>query len=309
MARPGAALDRRESPGLGATEAIAEKGDPMNRLTTRRELLRAGRQGVLATAVVAAFSDQPGRAGLAPHENDVPRLWPGFPRQDATVVAEVVGASHFDEPRVRELVKGYPELVNAWWDWGFGDWESPLGAAAHTGQRAIAEFLLAEGARIDLFAAAMLGFTDMVKAVVAAQPGIQRTRGPHGIPLLAHARAGGEKAADTVAFLESLGDAGVGLDVTPLPVDQQPKYLGEFATGEHELKLVCRLNRNGMLVVDVSAGGSGSNNRMIQFLGEDQFFPSGVPSVRMHFAVADGKAKSLSIRGSIPELTLHRTGD
>src|SRR5262245_48530133 len=100
-----------------------------------------------------------------------------------------------------------PALVNAWWDWGFGDWESPLGAASHVGQRDIAEFLLERGARIDIFAAAMLGFTAVVRAFVVAQPGIQRTLGPHGITLLAHAKAGGKKAADTLAYLTELGDA------------------------------------------------------------------------------------------------------
>ena len=40
-----------------------------------------------------------------------------------------------DEARVKELVTTHPHLANAWWDWGFGDWESPLGAAAHTGRR------------------------------------------------------------------------------------------------------------------------------------------------------------------------------
>jgi hypothetical protein len=88
-------------------------------------------------------------------------------------------------------VKAYPELVNAWWDWGYGDWESPLGAAAHVGDRAIAEFLLANGARMDIFAAAMLGQTAVVRAFIEVQPGIQRSLGPHSITLLSHAEAGG----------------------------------------------------------------------------------------------------------------------
>ncbi len=54
----------------------------------------------------------------------------------------------------------------------------------------------------------MLGLIDVVKVFVVAQPGIQRSLGPHGIPLLAHARAGGEAAADTTAYLETHGDAG-----------------------------------------------------------------------------------------------------
>ena len=72
--------------------------------------------------------------------------------------------------------------------------------SGHVGHRGIAEFLLAQGGRIDIFAAAMLGFTNVVKAFVDAQPGIQRTLGPHGIPLLAHAGAGGKQVADTAEY-------------------------------------------------------------------------------------------------------------
>src|SRR5687767_9788458 len=61
--------------------------------------------------------------------------WPGFPRLDPKLVGEVVGQAHRNEARVKELVNAHPSLVNAWWDWGFGDWESPLGAASHVGQR------------------------------------------------------------------------------------------------------------------------------------------------------------------------------
>ncbi len=274
---------------------------------TRRDLLRAGTQGALTAAVFAGVSGGPVRAD-AP-KTEAGKLWPGFPRQDQKLVAEVVGVSHFNEPRVKELVKAYPELVNACWDWGFGDWESPLGAASHTGQRGIAEFLLEKGARIDIFAAAMLGFTNVVKALVTAQPGVHRTLGPHGIPLLAHAKAGGKQAADTVAYLESLGEAGVGPKVTSLAAEDRQKYMGSFASKPLDLKLVCRLNKAGLLVVDVQAGESQSNGRIIHYLGADEFFPAGVPSVRIRFVVEKGKANAVTIRGSVPEVILQRTGD
>jgi hypothetical protein len=280
----------------------------MNLHVTRRDLFRVGTQGALTAAVIAGVSGGPVRADPPKDGGDGEKLWPGFPRQDQKLVAEVVGVAHFDEKRVKELVKAYPELVNAWWDWGFGDWESPLGAAAHVGQRTIAEFLLGHGARMDIFAAAMLGMTDVVKAFVAAQPGVQRTLGPHGIPLLAHATAGGKPAADTVAYLESLGDAGRGVKVTPLTAENQQKYLGEFASRQPDLKLACRLNKAGRMVVDVQAGDSRSNGRLIHHLGGDEFFPAGVPSVRLRFALGKGKATAVTIRGSVPEVTLQRTG-
>jgi hypothetical protein len=154
----------------------------------------------------------------------------------------------------------------------------------------------------------MLGFTDVVKAFVAAQPGIQRTLGPHGIPLLAHARAGGQRAADTLTYLEGLGDAGVTLKVMPLAADGKQKYLGQFASERASLQLVCRLNNAGNLVVDLQAGEARSANRVIHFLGDDEFFPSGVPSVRLRFVLEREKATSVTLRGSVPEMTLRRTG-
>lgn len=280
----------------------------MDSQTTRRDLLRVGTQGALAAAVFAGLSEGPALADPPRPGGEAATLWPGYPRQDQKLVAEVVGASHANEARVKELVKAYPELVNAWWDWGFGDWESPLGAASHVGQRGIAEFLLANGARMDIFAAAMLGFTPVVKAFVTAQPGIHRTLGPHGIPLLAHARAGGKPAADTAAYLESLGDEGVGLKVTPLAEENRARYLGEFASKQPDLKLVCRLNMAGRLVVDVQTATSQSNGRLIHYLGDDAFFPAGVPSVRIRFALEREKAMAVTIRGSVPEVTLNRTG-
>jgi hypothetical protein len=109
-----------------------------------------------------------------------------------------------DLARVQELLAQQPALVNACWDWGGGDFETALGAAAHTGRREIANLLLDSGARLDLFAAAMLGKLDIVKAALAAYPGAIKTPGPHGIPLLAHAKMGGEDARGVVEFLEAL---------------------------------------------------------------------------------------------------------
>jgi hypothetical protein len=95
-----------------------------------------------------------------------------------------------------------PALVNAAQDWGAGDWETALGAAAHMGRRDIAELLLEHGARLDLFAAAMLGKVEIVRAILDAFPAMRDAAGPHGIPLLEHARRGGEDAAAVVELLE-----------------------------------------------------------------------------------------------------------
>ena len=121
------------------------------------------------------------------------------------LVSEFVRKSHSDIDRVRELLSIEPKLVNATWDWGGGDFESGLGAAAHTGRREIALLLLDRGARLDIFAAAMLGMLDVVKAAVAACPQAAKAPGPHGIPLLTHAKMGGEPARAVYDLIEALG--------------------------------------------------------------------------------------------------------
>lgn len=125
------------------------------------------------------------------------------------LVEESVTKAHGDLGRVRELLDSHPALINSAWDWGAGDWETGLGGASHMGRRDIALFLLGAGARMDIFAAAMLGYLDVVRAAVKTHPEIVRVRGPHGIPLLAHAEAGGEHAAEVLDFLrESPARAG-----------------------------------------------------------------------------------------------------
>jgi hypothetical protein len=119
------------------------------------------------------------------------------------LVNEFVGKAHGDLDRVRQLLEQHPTLVNAAWDWGDGDWETGLGAAAHVGRRDIALLLIENGARIDIFAAAMLGYLPIVRAMVEAVPAARTWRGPHGIPLLTHAEAGGALAAPVVDFLRA----------------------------------------------------------------------------------------------------------
>jgi hypothetical protein len=118
---------------------------------------------------------------------------------DVSTVQELVGNAHGNIERVAELVEQYPGLVNAAWDWGGGDWETALGASAHMGRKDIASYLIERGARLDLFAAAMLDEVEIVRAVLAAFPAMRSALGPHGIPLVEHARAG--EAKEVLALL------------------------------------------------------------------------------------------------------------
>ncbi len=120
------------------------------------------------------------------------------------MVQEFVIAGHGNMEKVKSLLAQEPKLINAAWDWGRGDWETALGGAAHIGKKEIALFLLENGARLDVFAAAMLGQLKIVKSAIRAFPQTQNILGPHGIPLLAHAKAGGDEAANVMKFLESL---------------------------------------------------------------------------------------------------------
>lgn len=124
------------------------------------------------------------------------------PRLDSTAVESFVGNAHGDLEAVRRMLSEQPALVNAAWDWGGGDWETALGAASHMGRRDIAELLIAAGARVDVVAAAMLGQVALVAAFLDAHPQLIDARGPHGIPLAAHAAKGGEEAAGVVELLE-----------------------------------------------------------------------------------------------------------
>src|SRR6185437_3311389 len=99
------------------------------------------------------------------------------PPLDPELVRDFVSKAHGDLDQVRGLLGEHPELANAAWDWGGGDWETALGAAAHMGRRDIALHLLEREARMDIFAAAMLGHLDIVRAMLEARPDARNWRG------------------------------------------------------------------------------------------------------------------------------------
>lgn len=120
------------------------------------------------------------------------------------LVKEFVIAGHNDLARVQEMLANEPGLLNATWDWKAGDFETALGGAGHMGRKDIANYLLEQGARLDVFVAAMLGKLEIVKALLAAFPNALHSKGPHGITLLKHALAGKEEAAPVVEYLSGL---------------------------------------------------------------------------------------------------------
>jgi hypothetical protein len=119
------------------------------------------------------------------------------------LVKETVGKAHADLAAVRDLLKKERRLANATWDWGAGDFETPLNSASHMGRRDIAELLIDNGARVDAPAIFMLGLEAPAKALLAAFPAIHKSPGAHGISLLSHTILG--KAPATFHLLIAAG--------------------------------------------------------------------------------------------------------
>ena len=123
----------------------------------------------------------------------------------AEKVKEFVGAGHNNLDKVKALVAEMPTLIYASWDLGNGDFETALEGAGHVGNKEIANYLIAAGARTNLFVLTMLGKTDLVKAFLEAFPHYLTARGPHGFTLLHHAQRGGNDAKELVDYLQAKG--------------------------------------------------------------------------------------------------------
>jgi len=225
-----------------------------------------------------------------------------FPNLDPEMIAEVVGKSHFDLDRVKQLVDHRPELSRSVHEWRFGDFESAIGAASHVGRRDIVQYLISKGARPTLFTFAMLGAFDVVKSAITAVPGIQNTTGPHGISLLDHAYAGERmkdkmtpieinKLKKTIDYLEELGDAGSEQYLT-LSDEEQQKYLGNYKYGEGALDgFTIDLNMRKIISLGPIDGFGGA----LYKLDNNTFTYNGTPSIKISFDVYDDVVKSLTL--------------
>jgi len=241
----------------------------MNDTSSRRQFVRVAAFAAPAALVL-------GRAASARAER------PGsmYPTQPADLVQEMVVVAHGNVSRVRELVSRQATLAKATWDWGFGDWETALGAASHVGNREIAELLLANGAHPTIFSAAMLGQLEVVKAFVAAAPGVQRTRGPHSISLLTHAVAGGTRARAVADYLGALGDADDRLATAPLTDADLARLSGVYMFGVTPADRFDVNASNGQLQI----ARPGHYPRGLLHRGAFEFSPIGAENVRIVFA-------------------------
>jgi len=252
-------------------------------LSSRRSLLRLA-------SVALPFGGIGFRSTLAEKGSSSDRILVTdlFPTQPPELTREMVTVSHFNLSRVKELVEARPSLARASWDWGFGDWESALGASSHMGNRAIAEYLISNGARPSLFSAAMLGQLEVVKAMVNANPHAERIRGPHGISLLSHAKMGGDAARPVFDFLQSLGDAGADStaplsdsDIIALP----GTYVFGLSANQRIEVTVERREGVSSMYSPLTWTREGTMGRPLVHVGDRAFYPAGAPSVHIRFAV------------------------
>ena len=141
-------------------------------------------------AVAFSFSIIPSMARMS--KLSVVNQTDATPALPPELVQAFVIAAHGNLPKVKEMVGKEPMLVNACWDWGGGDFELAIGGSAHTGNKDIANYLLDNNARIDIFCAAMLGQKEVVESLIKMKPSIANVPGPHKIPLLHHVALSGD---------------------------------------------------------------------------------------------------------------------
>jgi hypothetical protein len=263
---------------------------------SRRTLVKSSVLGLLSASVPGIIYSK-NLTYSPPHDR--------YPAIKLEIASEVVGVSHFNMDRLKELVNPRPELANASWDWGYGDWESAIGAASHVGRKDIVDFLISKGAVPTIFTYAVLGDHDTVKAMITGYPGIQKNLGPHGITLLQHAKTGLQaegvdkiKAQKLIDYLQSLGDAD-GRQYLSMEEADKAKYVGDYRYGEGDGEgFTIKINMRKML----SLGRLGKSGGTLHRIGDNEFAYQGAPSVNIKFLVQNGVVTSLIV--SEPGLTL-----
>ncbi len=188
----------------------------MSDLLSRRSFAALAAGAVVGSTARLNAEDQPAAASPmqapmpteAPFERDyeAPKFQPSWkrPQLNRLLIQDFVIFAHTDLEMTKRLVEKEPALALATMNWGAGDWESGLNAAAHMGRRDIVQLLLASGARMDIFCAAMLGMLEPVKTFLTFEPKLIDAKGPHGFSLHFHAQVGGKEAEPVLDYLQSV---------------------------------------------------------------------------------------------------------
>lgn len=268
---------------------------------SRRALVKSSIFGTIAISIPNVFYAKNGKKILT-EEKIIKEKNPKYPSIEDTITEELVGASHFDFEKVKMLVDKRPELARATWDWGFGDWESALGAASHVGRRDIATYLINKGARANIFTLAMLGHFQAVRTMVEAIPGIQSLTGPHGISLLSHAKAGTrsdsltsdqrKNSALLIEYLEELGDADPQMSNIAMTEVEKQAYLGDYKYADGPADgFSVRLNMRKM----ISLGKLGKFGGALFQIEPGVFAYNGTSTVRITFQKEEDTIVSLQL--------------
>jgi hypothetical protein len=277
---------------------------------TRRLFLKSAAFGLLSSGIPYAATAK-NAWGLPLPENNMPPLHDRYPAIPLDIASEVVGVSHFNLDRLKKLVDPRPELANATWDFGFGDWESAIAAGSHVGRIDIVQYLIGKGAAPTLFTHAVMGNFNLVKAVIEAYPGVQKCPGPHGISLLQHAQTGldadnGNKTQSKrlVAYLQKLGDAG-GKQYQPVEESEKAQYLGDYLFEDDANNgFSVKLNMRKML----SLGRKGKSGGTLYRMEGHTFSYNGMPSVTVTFNVEADKIVSVTVQEPGLALTARKQG-
>jgi hypothetical protein len=120
---------------------------------------------------------------------------------DVETIKEFVIAGHNDLDKVKEMLSNEPNLIYSRHDWGDGDFEEAIEGAGHIGNKEIANYLIEQGARVNLFILTMLGKNNIVIPALEEYPSLITAKGPHGFTLLHHAKIGGEESKEIYNYL------------------------------------------------------------------------------------------------------------
>ena len=155
----------------------------------------------------------------------------------------------------------------------------------------------------------MMGQLDVVKAFIAARPGVQRNLGPHGLTLMWHAVQGGPDAAPVVQYLTGLGDADVSPTTVPLDVADRATLVGKYPYGpgsRDHFTIEVRRDMLGRDQLTIERTGAPSRQNLYH-VGNLVFFPTGVPSAKIAFAKDGGKITQLTVADPNVMMTARRT--
>lgn len=107
------------------------------------------------------------------------------------IIRQFLIDAHGNLDGVKATLAQHPALLHVAYAWSADDSETAIQAAAHMGNRPIAEYLLGLGAPLAIYTAAMLGRRDDVARILHDDPAQAGARGGHGISLLSHVAMSG----------------------------------------------------------------------------------------------------------------------